>query len=140
MIGPWQLPLADCAITLAGFSSYAGEAFAIGERAPLALLNSAAAARMAVGEAITNLCAAPVESLSMVKLSANWMAAAEYPGEDALLYDAVKAIGIELCPALDISIPVGKDSLDAEPMARRRRHTHLHLSSVTGDLRVYARG
>ncbi|ACA11760.1 phosphoribosylformylglycinamidine synthase [Xylella fastidiosa subsp. multiplex Griffin-1] len=131
MIGPWQLPLADCAITLAGFSSYAGEAFAIGERAPLALLNSAAAARMAVGEAITNLCAAPVESLSMVKLSANWMAAAEYPGEDALLYDAVKAIGIELCPALDISIPVGKDSLSMQSRWQADGATHTCISPVS---------
>jgi phosphoribosylformylglycinamidine synthase len=114
MIGPWQLPLADCAITLAGFEGYAGEAMSIGERTPLALLNSAAAARIAVGEAITNLCAAPVETLDTVKLSANWMAAAGHPGEDALLFDAVKAVGMELCPALDISIPVGKDSLSMQ--------------------------
>jgi phosphoribosylformylglycinamidine synthase len=114
MIGPWQLPLADCAITLAGFDGYAGEAMAIGERSPLALLDSVAAARMAVGEAITNLCAAPVEALETVKLSANWMAAAGHPGEDALLYDAVHAVGIELCPQLQLSIPVGKDSLSMQ--------------------------
>ncbi|HBK47328.1 MAG TPA: phosphoribosylformylglycinamidine synthase, partial [Xanthomonadaceae bacterium] len=114
MIGPWQLPLADCAITLAGFDTFAGEAMAIGERTPLALLDSAAAARMAVGEAITNLCAAPVQALDTVKLSANWMAACGHPGEDALLFDAVKAVGMELCPALDISIPVGKDSLSMQ--------------------------
>ncbi|MFT4198701.1 MAG: phosphoribosylformylglycinamidine synthase [Pseudoxanthomonas sp.] len=114
MIGPWQLPLADCAITLAGFDTFAGEAMAIGERTPLALLDSAAAARMAVGEALTNLCAAPVESLDTVKLSANWMAACGHPGEDALLFDAVKAVGMELCPALEISIPVGKDSLSMQ--------------------------
>ena len=83
MVGPWQLPVADCAITLSGFDGYAGEAMAIGERTPLALLDAAAAARMAVGEAITNLCAAPVESLERIKLSANWMAAAGHPGEDA---------------------------------------------------------
>ena len=98
MVGPWQLPLADCAITLSGFDGYVGEAMAIGERTPLALLDAAAAARMAVGEAITNLCAAPVESLDRIKLSANWMAAAGHPGEDALLFDAVKAVGMELCP------------------------------------------
>ncbi|QNH18323.1 phosphoribosylformylglycinamidine synthase [Xanthomonas sp. SS] len=114
MIGPWQLPLADCAITLAGFETYAGEAMAIGERTPLALLDAAAAARMAVGEAITNLCAAPVEALAQVKLSANWMAAANHAGEDARLYAAVKAVGMELCPQLDLSIPVGKDSLSMQ--------------------------
>jgi phosphoribosylformylglycinamidine synthase len=114
MIGPWQLPVADCAITLSGFDGVAGEAMAIGERAPLALLDAAAAARMAVGEAITNLCAAPVESLDRIKLSANWMAAAGHPGEDARLFDAVKAVGMELCPQLDLSIPVGKDSLSMQ--------------------------
>ena len=114
MVGPWQLPVADCAITLSGFDGNTGEAMAIGERTPLALLDSAAAARMAVGEAITNLCAAPVESLERIKLSANWMAAAGHPGEDALLFDAVKAVGMALCPALDLSIPVGKDSLSMQ--------------------------
>jgi phosphoribosylformylglycinamidine synthase len=114
MIGPWQLPVADCAITLSGFDGYTGEAMAIGERTPLALLDAAAAARMAVGEAITNLCAAPLESLERIKLSANWMAAAGHPGEDARLFDAVKAVGMELCPQLDLSIPVGKDSLSMQ--------------------------
>jgi len=114
MIGPWQLPLADCAITLADFNGYAGEAMALGERTPLALLDSAAAARMAVGEAITNLCAAPIDALDAIKLSANWMAAANHPGEDALLYDAVRAVGMELCPQLELSIPVGKDSLSMQ--------------------------
>ena len=114
MIGPWQLPMADVAITLAGFDTWAGEAMSLGERTPLALLDAAASARMAVGEAITNLCAAPVTSLDTVKLSANWMAACGHDGEDALLYDAVKAVGMELCPQLDISIPVGKDSLSMQ--------------------------
>ena len=114
LVGPWQMPVADCAITLSGYEGYVGEAMAIGERTPLALLDAAAAARMAVGEAITNLCAAPVESLHRVKLSANWMAACGHPGEDALLFDAVKAVGMELCPELDISIPVGKDSLSMQ--------------------------
>ncbi|AER55188.1 phosphoribosylformylglycinamidine synthase [Pseudoxanthomonas spadix BD-a59] len=114
MVGPWQLPLADCAITLAGFETFAGEAMSIGERTPLALLDAAASARMAVGEAITNLCAAPVPSLDRVKLSANWMAAANHPGEDALLFDAVRAIGMDLCPQLELSIPVGKDSLSMQ--------------------------
>ncbi|MGY0557972.1 phosphoribosylformylglycinamidine synthase [Lysobacter sp. A421] len=114
MVGPWQVPVADCAITFAGFDGFTGEAMAIGERAPLALLDSAAAARMAVGEAITNLCAAPVESLNRVKLSANWMAAAGHDGEDALLFDAVRAVGLELCPQIELSIPVGKDSLSMQ--------------------------
>ena len=114
MVGPWQLPVADCAITLSDFDGHAGEAMAIGERTPLALLDSAAAARMAVGEAITNLCAAPVASLDRIKLSANWMAAAGHPGEDARLFDAVKAVGMELCPEIELSIPVGKDSLSMQ--------------------------
>ena len=110
-VGPWQTPVADCAATLADFEGHAGEAFAIGERTPLALIDAAASARMAIAEAITNIVAAPVESLSRVKLSANWMAAAGFPGEDAALFDAVRAVGMELCPALGLSIPVGKDSL-----------------------------
>ncbi len=114
MVGPWQIPVADCAITLAGFDTHAGEAMAIGERTPLALIDAAAAARMAVGEAITNLLAAPVSSLQQIKLSANWMAAAGHSGEDARLFDAVKAVGMVLCPALDLSIPVGKDSLSMQ--------------------------
>ncbi|WP_298581671.1 phosphoribosylformylglycinamidine synthase [uncultured Luteimonas sp.] len=114
LVGPWQMPVADCALTLAGYDGVAGEAMAIGERTPLALIDAAAAARMAVGEAITNLCAAPVKSLERVKLSANWMAAAGHPGEDAKLFDAVHAVGMELCPELGLSIPVGKDSLSMQ--------------------------
>ena len=114
MVGPWQMPVADCAITLSGFDGFTGEAMAIGERTPLALLDAAASARMAVGEAITNLIAAPVESLNRIKLSANWMAAAGHAGEDARLFDAVKAVGLELCPELELSIPVGKDSLSMQ--------------------------
>jgi phosphoribosylformylglycinamidine synthase len=109
-VGPWQVPVADCAATLLGFEGYAGEAYAMGERAPLALISAPASGRMAVGEALTNLAAAPVE-LGRVKLSANWMAAAGYPGEDAALFDTVRAVALELCPALGVSIPVGKDSL-----------------------------
>ena len=110
-VGPWQEPVADCAVTLAGFQGYAGEAMAIGERTPLALIDAPASGRMAVGEAITNIAAARIASLSHVKLSANWMAAAGVPGEDAALFDTVKAVALELCPALGVSIPVGKDSL-----------------------------
>ena len=111
MVGPWQVPVADCAVTLSGFQTYAGQAFAIGERAPVALLNAPASGRMAIGEAITNIAAAAIEDLSLVKLSANWMAGAGHAGEDAALYDTVRAVALELCPALGISIPVGKDSL-----------------------------
>ncbi len=114
MVGPWQVPVADCAVTLLDFDGYKGEAMAMAERAPVAVLNSADAARLAVGEAITNLAAAPIDNLGEVRLSANWMAAVNHPGEDAALFDAVKAVGMELCPELDISIPVGKDSLSMQ--------------------------
>ncbi len=110
MVGPWQVPVADVAVTLADYKGFAGEAMAMGERTPLASVNAPASGRMAVGEAITNLLAAPIE-LPRVKLSANWMAACGEKGEDAALYETVKAVGMELCPALGISIPVGKDSL-----------------------------
>jgi phosphoribosylformylglycinamidine synthase len=110
MVGPWQVPVADCAVTLADFKGFAGEAMSLGERTPLAALDAAASGRMAVAEALTNLLAAPIE-LPRVKLSANWMAACGEPGEDADLYATVRAVGMELCPALGISIPVGKDSL-----------------------------
>ncbi|MDH0867008.1 phosphoribosylformylglycinamidine synthase [Mitsuaria sp. GD03876] len=110
MVGPWQVPVADCAVTLADFKGFAGEAMSMGERTPLASVDAPASGRMAVAEAITNLLAAPIE-LSRVKLSANWMAACGEDGEDAALYDTVKAVGMELCPALGVSIPVGKDSL-----------------------------
>ena len=110
MVGPWQVPVADCAVTLADRVGFRGEAFAMGERTPLAALDAPASGRMAVGEVVTNLLAAPIE-LSRIKLSANWMAACGEPGEDAALYATVKAVGMDLCPALGIGIPVGKDSL-----------------------------
>ena len=111
MVGPHQVPVSDVAVTLAGFKTYRGEAMAMGERAPVAVINPAAAARLAVAEALTNLAAAPIESLSRVVLSANWMAAAGHDGEDQALFESVRAVGEELCPALGIAIPVGKDSL-----------------------------
>ncbi|WP_423453943.1 phosphoribosylformylglycinamidine synthase [Ottowia sp. VDI28] len=110
MVGPWQVPVADCAVTLADYAGFAGEAMSMGERTPLAALDAPASGRMAVCEAITNLLAAPID-LPRVKLSANWMAACGEPGEDAALYATVQAVGMELCPALGVSIPVGKDSL-----------------------------
>ncbi len=114
MVGPWQVPVADCAVTLVDFDGYAGEAVAMAERAPVALLSSDAAARLTVGETVTNLTAAPIAALSDIRLSANWMAAVNHDGEGAALFDAVKAVGMALCPALGISIPVGKDSLSME--------------------------
>ncbi len=111
MVGPWQVPVADCAVTAMSLEGYRGEAMSMGERTPLAVIDAAASGRMAVGEAITNIAAAPIEDISDVKLSANWMAACGQPGEDAALFDTVKAVGMELCPALGVSIPVGKDSL-----------------------------
>jgi len=111
MVGPWQVPVADCATTLLSFDGHAGEAFAVGERTPLAVINAPAAGRMAVAEALTNLAAAPITDLSRVKLSANWMAAAGSPGEDAALFDTVRSVALDLCPQLGVSIPVGKDSM-----------------------------
>ncbi|CAN1515694.1 PurL Phosphoribosylformylglycinamidine (FGAM) synthase, synthetase domain [Burkholderiaceae bacterium] len=110
-VGPWQVPVADCAVTTMDYSGYRGEAMSMGERTPVALFNAPAAAKMAVGEAITNILAADIANIEDIKLSANWMAACGLPGEDAKLYESVKAVGMELCPELGISIPVGKDSL-----------------------------
>jgi phosphoribosylformylglycinamidine synthase len=111
MVGRWQVPVADVGVTASAYDAVTGEAMAIGERPPVALLDAAASARLAVAESLTNLAAARVGSLRDVRLSCNWMAAAGHPGEDARLFDAVRAVGEELCPALGIAIPVGKDSM-----------------------------
>ena len=111
MVGPWQVPVADVAVTAMSFEGYLGEAMAMGERTPLAVIDAPASGRMAVGEALTNIAASLIADIGDVKLSANWMAACGQPGQDAALFDTVKAVGMELCPALGISIPVGKDSL-----------------------------
>ena len=111
MVGPWQVPVADVAVTTAAFDTIAGEAMAMGERTPVAILDGPASARMAIGEALTNLAAARVRDLSDIVLSANWMVCAGHPGEDAKLYDTVRTVGMELCPALGICVPVGKDSM-----------------------------
>ena len=116
MVGPWQVPVADAAVTLAGYDTAAGEAIAIGERAPVAVLDPAASGRLAVGEMITNIACADIAELADIKLSANWMAAADAPGQDAALYDMVKAVAGELCIALGISIPVGKDSMSMQTL------------------------
>lgn len=111
MVGPWQVPVADCAVTTVAYDSYAGEAMSMGERTPLALLDAPASGRMAVGETITNLCATRIENLRDIRLSANWMCAAGHPGEDEKLFRTVEAIGMDFCPELGITIPVGKDSM-----------------------------
>ncbi|MFL5522332.1 MAG: phosphoribosylformylglycinamidine synthase, partial [Gemmatimonadales bacterium] len=111
LVGPWQVPVADVAVTVAGYDTYAGEAMSMGERTPVAVLDGPASGRMAIGEALTNIAAADIGELKKVRLSANWMAAAGHPGEDAALFDTVKAVGPELCAALGLTIPVGKDSL-----------------------------
>ena len=111
MVGPWQVPVADAAVTTTSLQGFTGEAMAMGERPPVALLNPAASARLAVAESISNIMSAKIDQISDIKLSANWMAAAGQKGEDQALFEGVKAIGMEMCPALGIAIPVGKDSL-----------------------------
>jgi phosphoribosylformylglycinamidine synthase len=111
MIGPWQVPVADCAVSLSDYVGYQGEAMSIGEKTPMALSNAPAAARMSVGESLTNLLSVYIEDIHHINLSANWMCASGFAGEDAKLYEAVKAVGMELCPALGLTIPVGKDSM-----------------------------
>ena len=118
MVGPWQVPVADVAVTASDYNAYTGEAMAMGERTPIALVHGPASGRMAVGEAITNIAACRIESLGRIALSANWMAPAGHPGEDASLFDTVRAVGAELCPALGIAIPVGKDSLSMKSVWR----------------------
>ena len=137
MVGPWQVPVADCAVTLADFKGVAGEAMSLGERTPLAAINAPASGRMAVAEAITNLLAAPIE-LGKVKLSANWMAACGESGEDAALFDAVQAVGMELCPALGISIPVGKDSLSMRTRWQDQGQTKQVTSPVSLIITAFA--
>ncbi|WJV61555.1 phosphoribosylformylglycinamidine synthase [Pectobacteriaceae bacterium C52] len=139
MVGPWQVPVADCAVTTASLDSYYGEAMSIGERAPVALRNFAASARLAVGEALTNIAGTQIGNLKRVKLSANWMAAAGHPGEDAGLYDAVKAIGEELCPALGLTIPVGKDSMSMKTRWQEGGEEHAVTSPMSLVISAFAR-
>jgi phosphoribosylformylglycinamidine synthase len=131
MVGPWQVPVADAAVTLSGFSAFSGEAMAVGERTPLAVVNGPASGRMAVGEAITNIASVPIAQLGDVRLSANWMAAAGEPGQDAALFDTVRAVGLELCPELGIAIPVGKDSLSLKTVWREDGSERRMLSPVS---------
>jgi phosphoribosylformylglycinamidine synthase len=131
MVGPWQVPVADVAVTASSFTAYHGEAMAMGERSPLAVLNAPASGRMAVGEAITNIAAACIDELGAVRLSANWMAAAGHPGEDAALFDTVRAVAMELCPALGIAIPVGKDSLSMKTVWDQGRESRSMIAPLS---------
>jgi phosphoribosylformylglycinamidine synthase len=123
LVGPWQVPVSDVAVTVSDYFSNHGEAMAMGERTPLALLDAAASGRMAVAESVTNIAAADIARIEDIRLSANWMAACGEPGEDADLYDTVRAIGEEFCPALGIAIPVGKDSLSMKTAWREGEET-----------------
>ena len=136
MVGPWQVPVADVAVTTSSFDTYSGEAMAMGEKAPIALLDAPASGRMAVAEAITNIMATDIKELSDIKLSANWMAPANHAGEDARLFDTVQAIGMELCPELEIAIPVGKDSLSMKTVWEQDGEEH----AVTSPLSVVITG
>ncbi|MDD2739166.1 MAG: phosphoribosylformylglycinamidine synthase [Methylomonas lenta] len=138
MVGPWQVPVADVAVTASGFYAYTGEAMALGERTPLALIDGPASGRMAIGEALTNLAAARIGKLNDVKLSANWMAACGTPGEDAVLFDTVKAIGMELCPELGIAIPVGKDSLSMKTVWKDQQTDRTMTSPVSLIITAFA--
>ena len=129
MVGPWQVPVADVAVTTSAYTGVTGEAMAMGERTPLASVNAPASGRMAIGETLTNLAAANIRSLSEVKLSANWMAAAGHEGDDAALYDTVKAVGMELCPELGIAIPVGKDSMSMKSVWQDEQGTQRSVTS-----------
>ena len=138
MVGPWQVPVADVGVTCTDYFGYTGEAMAMGERPPVALINPKASARLAVAEAITNIAAAKIEHISDIKLSANWMAAAGHPGEDAALYEAVEAVGMELCPALDIAIPVGKDSMSMKTVWQQEGEEKSVTSPVSLNVTAFA--
>ena len=131
MAGPWQVPVADAAVTLSGFRSISGEAMAMGERTPLAVINGPASGRMAIAEAVTNIASAAIVDISDIRLSANWMAAAGEPGQDGSLFDTVQAIGMELCPELGIAIPVGKDSLSMKTVWRDETGERRMLAPVS---------
>jgi phosphoribosylformylglycinamidine synthase len=139
MVGPWQVPVADCAVTAATFTGFHGEAMSLGERAPVALVNPAASARLAVGEALTNIAAVNIGDLSHIKLSANWMAACDNGNEDVALFDAVKAIGEYLCPELGLTIPVGKDSLSMRTKWQKNGESHDVVSPMSVVITAFAR-
>jgi phosphoribosylformylglycinamidine synthase len=138
MVGPWQVPVADVAVTLNSYDGYGGEAMAMGERTPVAVLNAPASGRLAVAEAITNILAADIRSLTDVRLSANWMAACGEPGEDADLYATVRAVGVELCASLGITIPVGKDSLSMRTAWRDAAGDHSVIAPISLIISAFA--
>ncbi len=139
MVGPWQVPVADVAVTSSGFRGYTGEAMALGERTPVALIDHSSSARLAVAEAITNICASNIETLSDITLSANWMSPAGHPGEDSGLYDAVKAVGLELCPDLKITIPVGKDSMSMKTVWQENNESKSVTSPMSLIITAFSR-
>ena len=138
MVGPWQVPVADVAVTTSSYEGSSGEAMSLGERTPLASVNSPASGRMAIGEALTNIAAADIRALHEIKLSANWMAAAGHDGDDAALYATVKAVGMELCPALGIAIPVGKDSMSMKTAWQNESGEHSVTAPVSCVITAFA--
>jgi phosphoribosylformylglycinamidine synthase len=138
MVGPWQVPVADVAVSLSSYDEYTGEAMAMGERAPVAVIDAPASGRLAVAEAITNILAADIRQLQDIRLSANWMAACGEPGEDAELYATVRAVGVELCAELGITIPVGKDSLSMKTSWRDAAGDHLVTAPVSLIISAFA--
>lgn len=138
MVGPWQVPVADAAVTTTSLQGFTGEAMAMGERPPVALLNPAASARLAVAESISNIMSAKIDQISDIKLSANWMAAAGQKGEDQALFEGVKAIGMEMCPALGIAIPVGKDSLSMRTTWNEEGEDKSVTSPMSGVITAFA--
>ncbi len=138
MVGPWQVPVADVAVSLNSYDGYGGEAMAMGERSPVAVLNAPASGRLAVGEAITNILAADIRSLGDIRLSANWMAACGEPGEDADLYATVRAVGVELCASLGLTIPVGKDSLSMRTAWQDAAGEHAVIAPVSVVISAFA--
>jgi len=138
MVGPWQVPVADAGVTCADYQGYTGEAMASGERPPVALINPKASARLSIAEAITNIACAKIEKMSDIKISANWMAAAGHPGEDAALYQAVEAVGLELCPQLGIAVPVGKDSMSMKTVWQDGAETKSVTSPVSLNITTFA--
>ncbi|MFA7095388.1 MAG: phosphoribosylformylglycinamidine synthase [Gammaproteobacteria bacterium] len=138
MVGPWQVPVADVAVTAAAYDVYAGEAMSMGERSPIAVVDAPASGRMAVGEALTNIAAARIPDIRAVRLSANWMAAAGHPGEDAALFDTVRAVAEELCPVLGIAIPVGKDSLSMKTVWQENGEQHAVIAPLSLIISAFA--
>jgi len=138
MVGPWQIPVADAGITCSDYQGYTGEAMATGERPPVALINPKASARLSIAEAITNIACAKIQKIGDIKISANWMAAAGHPGEDAALYDAVEAVGLELCPALGIAVPVGKDSMSMKTVWQEGDDAKSVTSPVSLNITTFA--